>query len=47
MIKIVYNNFGYTIGTIYINIEFKDLTDKVKDELGVKLNYTDAYDHVP
>ena len=42
----VYNNYGFTIGIIYIDIEFKNLMDKMKYELDIKLNYTNADDHV-
>ena len=28
--KIVYNNSGFNIGNIYIDIDFKPLMDKVK-----------------
>ena len=47
MIKIVYNNDGHTIGTIYIEIEYKTLMEKVKGELYITIYYTHAYDYVP
>ena len=43
---VVYNNSGFTIGIIYIDIEFKTLMDKMKYELDIKLNYTNVDDHV-
>ena len=47
VIKIVYNNDGHTIGSIYIETEYKTLMDKVKGELYITIYYTHAYDYVP
>ena len=41
---IVYRNCGFNIGTIYIYIESKPLMYKLKDELDINLNQTNADD---
>ena len=43
--KRVYRNIGYTIETSQISVESKNLMDKVKDELDIKLNYKNADDN--
>ena len=42
-----YNGGGFRIKQINCDGEFKSIMDKVKDELNVKMNYTNAGDHVP
>ena len=37
-----YNKSGYYIKTIYCDGEFKPLMDKIKDELDINMNYTNA-----
>jgi hypothetical protein len=32
---------------IHCNWEFRAMMDKVKDDLGVRMNFTNALDHVP
>jgi hypothetical protein len=41
------NSAGFHIKTIYCNGEFRAMMDKVKDDLGVCMNFTNALDHVP
>ena len=43
----IYNNGGYTVREIECNGEFKPLMNRVKDDLGVTINYSNAQDHVP
>ena len=46
MITRVRNKSGYTIGIIYTDIDFNPLMNKVKYELDIKYNYTNADDSV-
>ena len=41
-----YNKAGFTIDTIHCDGEFKELMDRVKDKLGINLNYTAKHEHV-
>ena len=43
----LYNGAGFNIETIYIDGEFKEIMDEVKDEMNIDMNYTNAQDHVP
>jgi hypothetical protein len=47
MVLRVYNSAGFHIKTIHCNREFRAMMEKVKDNLGVKMNFTNALDHVP
>ena len=42
MIVQKYNDTGFKIKCIYCDGEFKPLMDKVKDELGIEMNYTNV-----
>ena len=42
-----YNQAGYRIRTIFCDGEFRAMMDKVCDDLDVRMNYTNALDHVP
>ena len=42
-----YNKAGFKINTIHCNGEFKELMDRVKDNLGINLNYMAKHEHVP
>ena len=43
----MYNYGGFKINKIECDGEFKTIMDDVKDNLNVKMNYTNAKDHVP
>jgi hypothetical protein len=43
----LYNSAGFHIKTIHCDGEFCAMMDKVKDDLGVCMNFTNALDHVP
>jgi hypothetical protein len=47
MVLRLYNSAGFHIKTIHCNGEFCAMMDKVKDDLGVSMNFTNALDHVP
>jgi hypothetical protein len=47
MVLRLYNSAGFHIKTIHCNREFCAMMDKVKDDLGVCMNSTNALDHVP
>jgi hypothetical protein len=47
MVLRLYNSAGFHIKTIHCNGEFRAMMDKVKDDLGVCMNLTNALDHVP
>jgi hypothetical protein len=42
-----YNQAGFVITQIHCNGEFRSMMDKVKDDLDVNMNFTNAQDHVP
>ena len=42
-----YNAGGYTISKIECDCEYQSIMDKVKDNLQVEMNYTNAQDHQP
>ena len=42
-----YNSAGFVITTIHCDREYASMMDKVKDDLNVTMNYTNAGDHVP
>jgi hypothetical protein len=42
-----YNRAGFHIKTIHCNGKFCKMMEKVKDDLGVPMNFTNALDHVP
>ena len=42
-----YNSAGFVITTIHCDLEYTSMMDKVKDDLNVTMNYTNAGDHVP
>jgi hypothetical protein len=46
MVLRLYNSAGFHIKTIHCNGEFHAMMDKVKDDLGVCMNFTNALDHV-
>jgi hypothetical protein len=47
MVLRVYNSAGFHIKTIHCDGEFQEMMEKVKDDLGVWMNFTNALDHVP
>jgi hypothetical protein len=47
MVLRLYNSAGFHIKTIHCNWEFRAMKDKVKDNLGVCMSFTNALDHVP
>jgi hypothetical protein len=47
MVLRLYNSAGFHIKTIHCDGEFHAMMDKVKDDLGVCMNFTNALDHVP
>jgi hypothetical protein len=47
MVLRVYNSAGFHIKTIHCDGEFRAMMEKVKDNLGVRMNFTNALDHVP
>ena len=42
-----YNQAGFVIRTIHCDGEFRGMMEKVDDDLDVKMNFTNAQDHVP
>jgi hypothetical protein len=40
------NQAGFVIRTIHCNREFRGMMEKVKDDLDVDMNFTNAQDHV-
>jgi hypothetical protein len=42
-----YNNSGFVIKTIHCDGEYRGMMDKVKDDLDIQMNFTNAQDHVP
>jgi hypothetical protein len=47
MVLRLYNSAGFHIKTIHCDSEFRVMMEKVKDDLGVRMNFTNALDHVP
>jgi hypothetical protein len=47
MVLRLYNSAGFHIKTIHCDGEFCAMMDKVKNDLGVCMNFTNALDHVP
>jgi hypothetical protein len=47
MVLHLYNSAGFHIKTIHCNGEFRAMMEKVKDNLGVRMNFTNTLDHVP
>jgi hypothetical protein len=47
MVLQMYNSAGFHNKTIHCVREFCAMMDKVKDDLGVRMNFTNALDHVP
>jgi hypothetical protein len=47
MVLRVYNSAGFHIKTIHCDGEFLAMMEKVNDNLGVRMNFTNALDHVP
>jgi hypothetical protein len=47
MVLQLYDSIGFHIRTIHCDGEFRSIMDKVKDNLGVCMNFTNALDHVP
>jgi hypothetical protein len=47
MVLRLYNSTGFHIKTIHCDGEFRAMMDKVKDDLGVCMNFTNALDHIP
>jgi hypothetical protein len=47
MVLRLYNSAGFHIKTIHCDGEFRAMMDKVKDDLGVCMNFTNTLDHVP
>jgi hypothetical protein len=47
MVLRLYNSAGFRIKTIHCNVEFRAMMEKVKDDLGIRMNFTNALDHVP
>jgi hypothetical protein len=47
MVLRLYNSAGLHIKTIHCDGEFRAMMEKVKDNLGVRMNFTNALDHVP
>jgi hypothetical protein len=47
MVLQLYNSAGFHIKTIHCDAEFCAMMDKVKDNLGVRMSFTNALDHVP
>jgi hypothetical protein len=47
MVLCVYNSAGFHNKTIHCDGEFRAMIEKVKDNLGVRMNFTNALDHVP
>ena len=43
----LYNEAGFVIKTIHCDGEFRAMMNRVKDDLGVRMNFTNALDHVP
>jgi predicted RNA-binding protein len=42
-----YNRAGSVIRTIHCNGEFRGVMEKIRDDLDVDMNFTNAQDHVP
>jgi hypothetical protein len=47
MVLRLYNSAGFHIKTIHWDSKFHAKMEKVKDDLGVRMNFTNALDHVP
>jgi hypothetical protein len=47
MVLRMYNRAGFRIKTIHCDGEFRAMMEKVKGDLGVRMNFTNALDHVP
>jgi hypothetical protein len=47
MVLRLYNSAGFHIKTIHCDGEFPTMMEKVKDDVGVRMNFTNALDHVP
>jgi hypothetical protein len=47
MVLRLYNSAGFHIKTIHCNSKLLAMMDKVKDNLGVCMNFTNPLDHVP
>jgi hypothetical protein len=47
MVLRLYNGAGFHIQTIYCDGKFRAMMEKVQDDLGVRMNFTNALDHVP
>jgi predicted RNA-binding protein len=42
-----YNNSGFVIARIHCDGKYRGMMNKVKDDLDMKMNFTNAQDHVP
>jgi predicted RNA-binding protein len=42
-----YNGAGFVIRTLHCDGEFRGMMEQVEDNLDVKMNFTNAQDHVP
>jgi hypothetical protein len=47
MVLRVYNSAGFHVKTIHCDGKFCAMMEKVKDDLGVRMNFTNTLDHVP
>jgi hypothetical protein len=47
MVLQLYNSAGFHVKTIHANGEFCTMMERVNDNLGVHMNFTNALDHVP
>jgi hypothetical protein len=47
MVLRLYNSAGFHIKTIHCDGKFRAMMEKDKDNLGVRMNFTNALDHVP
>jgi hypothetical protein len=47
MVLRLYSSAGFQVKTIHCNGEFRAMMEKVKDDLGVRMNFMNALDHVP
>jgi hypothetical protein len=47
MVLRLYSSAGFHIKTIHCDGKFQAMMEKVKDNLGVQMNFTNALDHVP
>ena len=42
-----YNQAGFRIVKLHCDNEFRNMLEKIQDDLGIKMNFTNAGDHVP